>query len=39
MRELHGAGVTVNCWTVDNPDDAARLIDWGVDMITTNILE
>ena len=39
IRELHAAGVTVNCWTVDNPDDAVRLIDWGVDMITTNILE
>ena len=39
IRELHGAGVTVNCWTVDNPEDADRLISWGVDMITTNILE
>jgi len=39
IRELHAAGVTVNCWTVDDPADAARLIDWGVDMITSNILE
>ncbi len=35
----HAAGLKVNCWTVDHPDDAARLIDMGVDYITTNILE
>ncbi|MBQ3093965.1 MAG: hypothetical protein IJC52_02230 [Clostridia bacterium] len=29
----------INCWTVDHPDDARRLIDLGVDFITTNILE
>ena len=39
LRELHGAGVTVNVWTVDDPEDAELLIDWGVDQITTNILE
>lgn len=33
------AGVRINCWTVDHPDDARRLIDLGVDFITTNILE
>ena len=31
--------IKVNCWTVDDPADAERLISWGVDFITTNILE
>ncbi len=35
----HAAGLKVNCWTVDHPDDAARLIAMGVDYITSNILE
>lgn len=32
-------GVEVNCWTVDNPEDALRLIGWHVNQITSNILE
>ncbi len=36
---LHQAGIKVNCWTVDNKDDAERLALWGVDFITSNILE
>lgn len=32
-------GVAVNCWTVDHPDDAGRLIALGVNYITSNILE
>lgn len=39
IDDLHTVGIVVNCWTVDNPEKAAELIDWGVDMITTNILE
>lgn len=39
VRVLHDCGVEINCWTVDNPEDAKRLISWGVDYITTNILE
>ena len=35
----HEAGLTVNCWTVDEPTDARRFIEWGIDYITTNILE
>lgn len=35
----HSRGVRVNCWTVDDPERAAELIEWGVDYITTNILE
>ncbi len=36
---MHRHGVEVNCWTVDAPEDAARLAAWGVDYITSNILE
>jgi len=36
---LHSKGIKVNCWTVDKPEDAERLIDCGVDFITSNILE
>jgi len=39
VRALHERGVRVNCWTVDNREDAERLVGWGVDYITTNILE
>lgn len=39
VREIHEAGLLVNCWTVDDPADAERLIAMGVDYITTNILE
>ena len=36
---LHAEGIAVNCWTVNRPEIAERLISWGVDYITTNILE
>lgn len=36
---FHEAGVTVNCWIVDDPETAKELISWGVDYITTDILE
>ncbi len=39
VDKFHGAGMVVNCWTVDDPERAAQLADWGVDMITSNILE
>ncbi len=39
VAELHANGITVNCWTVDNPERAEELVEYGVDMITTNILE
>jgi glycerophosphoryl diester phosphodiesterase len=29
----------VNVWTVNQVEDAKRLSDWGVDYITTNIIE
>ena len=39
VNALHAAGITINCWTVDDPDRAATLAAWGVDQITSNILE
>ncbi len=39
VDKLHAAGLEVNCWTVDDPKDAARVIACGVDYLTTNILE
>lgn len=35
----HENGIVVNCWTVDKAEVAEQLIAWGVDMITSNILE
>ena len=39
VRDLHADGFEVNCWTVDDPQVAETLVSWGVDYITTNILE
>ena len=39
VSKLHAAGITINCWTCDRPETAYRLVDMGVDMITSNILE
>lgn len=39
VKRLHGRGIKVNCWTVDDPEIAERLAAWGVDYITSNILE
>lgn len=39
IAQFHAAGLKVNCWTVNEKEDAQRLISWGVDYITTNILE
>lgn len=39
IDKLHAFGLTVNSWTVDDKDAAERLAEWGVDYITTNILE
>ena len=39
MYTLHARGITVNCWTVDDPEWAEKLVSWGVDYITSNILE
>ncbi len=39
IADCHDNGIKVNCWTVDDPEAAKNLIGWGVDYITTNILE
>ena len=39
VKALHAAGIVINCWTVDKPEVAERLAGYGVDYITSNILE
>lgn len=39
VSAVHDAGLEFNVWTVNTPEDAARMIACGVDYITTNILE
>lgn len=39
IARLHSMGISINCWTCDDRERAKQLIDWGVDFITTNILE
>lgn len=39
VEELHKNGIKINVWTVDKPEDAKRMIAWGIDFITSNILE
>ena len=39
LKKFHDAGLTVNCWTVDDKTKAEKLASLGVDYITTNILE
>ena len=36
---LHSKGIRVNCWTCDDKYDAEKLVSYGVDFITSNILE
>ena len=35
----HKYGLAVNCWTVDQVADGERLAQWGIDFLTSNILE
>ena len=39
IEYMHSRGIAINCWTVDNPARAEELVSWGVDFITSNILE
>ena len=39
VHQFHAAGIEINVWTVDHPEDAKRLALWGVDYITSNIIE
>ncbi|MEN6574776.1 MAG: glycerophosphodiester phosphodiesterase family protein, partial [Phycisphaerales bacterium] len=36
VRAVRAAGLGLYVWTVDDPDEAARLVALGVDGITTN---
>ena len=39
LTMLQGAGIKVNTWTVDDAEIAEKLAEWGVDYITSNVLE
>lgn len=39
MKALHDAGIKVNCWTCNDPEAGAQLAEWGIEYITSNILE
>lgn len=39
VKKCLDAGIKVNAWTVDNKDEAEKLVSWGVEFITSNILE
>ena len=39
MAKLRGAGLKINCWTLDTLEHAELAKQMGVDFITTNILE
>lgn len=39
VAELKRRNIKINCWIVNDPAAAEKLIRWGADYITTNILE
>ena len=39
VERIHDRGIKVNVWTCDWLDKAEQLIEWGVDYVTSNILE
>lgn len=39
IAAVHAVGGKVNCWTCNDKDRAEELCSWGVDFITSNILE
>ena len=36
---LHQNKIEINSWTVDSPETAEKFVEWGIDYLTTNILE
>lgn len=39
IEKFHERKIVVNAWTVNDKETAEELINWGIDFITTNILE
>lgn len=39
IDKLHAEGIVINTWTVDSKEDAQKFVSWGVDFITSNVLE
>lgn len=39
IRLLHEKGIRINCWTCDDKEWGENLAKWGIDYITSNILE
>lgn len=39
VDRIHTRGIKVNVWTCDWIDKAQKLVEWGVDYITSNIIE
>ena len=37
LDRCHAAGVAVNVWTCDDPEQQAKLFEWGIDGICTNV--
>ncbi|MFP3949131.1 MAG: glycerophosphodiester phosphodiesterase [Gemmatimonadota bacterium] len=36
VRDAHRANIPIHVWTVDDPDDMRRFLDWGIDGIQTD---
>jgi glycerophosphoryl diester phosphodiesterase len=39
IKKAHEAGLSVNCWTVNEKENGEKFASWGIDYITSNILE
>lgn len=39
IEKAHAHGIKVNCWTVNEIPEGEKFASWGIDFITTNILE
>ncbi len=39
IKLLHSNGIKVNCWICNDKDEAEKIVEMGVDFITTDILE
>ncbi len=39
VRDAHGAGLAVQVWTVDDPEEIRRFVAWGVDGIMSDFPE